>query len=124
MFADPGSTGPPPPPAPRPGTHEGAPPQPRAPGPPPPVDPPSAHLLGRPRSRYLHRGSGPVRQPSLKNARERDGCVVIPIRSRVFPIEFACVARSGRLFAGCAAHRLASNQAVIRATVLQGRRLT
>src|SRR6266850_1400930 len=68
--------------------------------------------------------SGPVRQPSLKTARERDGCVVIPIRFSVFPIKFARAAGSRRLFAGCAALRLASDQAVIRTTDLQGRGLT
>jgi len=90
-----------------------------------PVDPRSANILGRQRCRHLHRRSGPVRQPSLKNARERDGCVVIPIRSRVFSyrVRFALLGPGGysldARLTGWRVIKLSSGQ-----TVLQGRRLT
>jgi len=61
--------------------------------------------------------SGPVRQPSLRmlgSAMER-----VILFALVFFLSSSLALLVRRLFAGCAAHRLASNQAVIWATVLQ-----
>src|SRR5260370_27147038 len=88
-----------------------------------PADTRSANILGRKYRRHLYSRGGTVRQPSLKTVGKRDGCVGIPIRSRIFPFKFARSAGSRGLFAGCAPLRLANDQAVIRQIELQGRRL-
>jgi len=44
------------------------------------------NILGWQRRRNLHSRSGPLRQTLLKPVLERDGCVVIPVRDRVFPV--------------------------------------